>query len=287
MRLETVVDGLGYVESPRWHAGRLWLSDFDRRQVLTVSADGRATTAARIPGVPSGLAFIGDDLLVASMHTGTVLRVGPGGANTKWADLSHAAVGLLNDMTLDARGNLFVGCFGYDLSRRERPRPGPLLRVDASRTVSVACSDVTFANGMALLNGGRTLLVAETPRRILTSFTIADDGELRDRAVFAALGDRQADGICLDANGGVWIASPFTEEFVRLDSSARVTHVVPTPGRWAVACALGGDDGTTFFGLTAETDLTRFSQGRSRGRVECGTAPYPAKSEECDGVLLD
>ncbi|GAA1002952.1 gluconolaconase [Acrocarpospora pleiomorpha] len=290
MKLEVLVGGLGYVESPRWHDDRLWLSDFDHGEVLTVTGE-RVTGRLPVSGTPSGLAFAGQVLLVASMRTGRVLRVGPDGATRTWADLNGVAVGLLNDMTADRHGNLFVGCFGYDLALREWPRPGPLLCVGPSGEVSVACPDVTFANGMAVTERDE-LLVAETPRRLITRFRIAGDGALRDRTVHADLGHRQADGLCLDAAGGVWFGSPFTGEFVRIDADGRVTHTVPTPGRWAVACVLGGPDGRTFYGLTAETDLRRYHLGQSHGRVECATAPYPRATEGerwmvNDGFRLD
>jgi sugar lactone lactonase YvrE len=276
--LDVIAEGFGYVESPRWHAGRLWLSDFDRKTVVTVAADGTADVFARVPGTPSGLAFRDGEVLVSSMRTGEVLAVGPGGRLAAFADLSGVAVGHLNDMARSDQGTLYVGCFGYDLEAREKPRPGPLIGVDDAGQVSVACPDVTFANGMVVTGGGRELLVAETPRRIITRFRIADDGSLADRAVFADLGRRQPDGLCLDADGGIWAGCPFSEEFIRLDRTGKITHVVPTPGRWAVACALGGEDGSTFFGLTAETDLGRYARGDSIGRVEAGPAPYPARS---------
>ncbi|WP_214104110.1 SMP-30/gluconolactonase/LRE family protein [Acrocarpospora catenulata] len=285
MELEVLVDGLGYVESPRWHDGRLWLSDFDQGEVLTVTGE-RVTGRLPVPGTPSGLAFTRQGALVASMRTGRVLGLGPEGVTRTWADLSGVAVGLLNDMTADRHGNLFVGCFGYDLAAGERPRPGPLLRVAPTGEVSVACPDVTFANGMAV-TGRDELLVAETPRRIITRFRIAPDGTLHDRAVHAELGSHQADGLCLDAAGGVWFGSPFAGEFVRIDARGRITHTVPTTGRWAVACVLGGPDGDTFFGLTAETDLRRYHLGQSLGRVERATAPYPRATEVSDGLRLD
>jgi len=279
VNLDVFAEGFGYLESPRWHAGRLWLSEFDRKRVVTVAADGTADHFADVPGTPSGLAFRDGLVLVSSMRTGEILAVDSEGHLTTFAHLAGVAVGHLNDMVRSDRDVLYVGCFGYDLAAREKPRPGPLIAVDGAGQVRVACPDVTFANGMIVTAGGRELLVAETPKRIVTRFRIADDGSLADRAVFADLGGRrQPDGLCVDAEGGIWAGCPFTEEFVRVDRAGKITHVVPTPGRWAIACALGGEDGATFFGLTAETDLGRYARGTSVGRVEVGSAPYPARS---------
>ena len=276
MKLNVLVDECGYLESPRWHDDALWLSDFDARQVLAVREGGDVRIVAEIEGVPSGLAFVETGLLVASMRDQKIVHVDPAGTASTWADLSKVAVGQLNDMVMDGSGNLYVGCFGYDLG--EKPRPGPLLHVDPHARVGVACRDLMFANGMAITGDGTTLVVAESAARRITTFQIGPAGDLRDRAVIAELGRRrQPDGLCIDAESGIWIASPFTEEFVRLAADGTVTHVIPTPGRWAVACALGGADGSTLFAVTAETDLARFARGESRGRVETATAPVPAR----------
>lgn len=278
MRLEVVSEGFGYVESPRWHDDLLWFSDFDQRRVRSMTADGALVRDIETPDTPSGLAFRGDDVLVAAMQSRQVLAVDLTGTVRTSTDLGTLAVGHLNDMAL-ADDALYVGCFGYDLTARERPRPGPLLAVPTDgRDPFVACPDVTFANGMAVTPDGH-LLVAETPRGIITQFRITDDGGLVERTVFADLGrSRQPDGICLDAEGGVWFGSPFTSEFVRLDPTGTISHVIPTPGRWAVACALGGPAGDQLFGLTADTDLARFARGESLGRVEVATVPVPKET---------
>lgn len=278
MRLEVVSDGFGYVESPRWHDDLLWFSDFDQRRVRSMTAAGTLVRDIEMPETPSGLAFEGNDVLVAAMHSQKIVAVDPSGHVRSSTDLSTLAVGHVNDVVL-AGGTLYVGCFGYDLSARERPRPGPLLAVPTDgRDPFVACPDVTFANGMAVTPDGH-LLVAETPLGIITRFRITEGGELVERAVFADLGpSRKPDGICLDAEGGVWLGSPFTSEFIRVDSAGAVTHVIPTPGRWAVACALGGPAGDQLFALTADTDLARFAQGTSLGRVEVVTVPVPKET---------
>ena len=69
MKLDVVVDECGYLESPRWHDGALWLSDFDARHVLRVRDSEDPEVVAEIPNVPSGLAFTDTSLLVASDTT--------------------------------------------------------------------------------------------------------------------------------------------------------------------------------------------------------------------------
>jgi sugar lactone lactonase YvrE len=108
------------------------------------------------------------------------------------------------------------------------------------------------ANGMAVANDDRTLLVAESAGKDLVAFDIADDGTLSNRRVWAELPD-YPDGMCIDSEDGVWFAGPVGDRFVRVVEGGEVTDEIPVPGRHAIACALGGADGRTLFMLTAPT----------------------------------
>src|SRR3954471_8115618 len=92
-RLRTVLDGWSYLECPRWHDGRLYVSDFYTEQVLAADLDGGSEpeTVVRVPGQPSGLGWMPDgSLLVVSMRDRRVLRVNDGRSEVH-ADLSGLA----------------------------------------------------------------------------------------------------------------------------------------------------------------------------------------------------
>ncbi len=132
---------------------------------------------------------------------------------------------------------------------------------------------LNFPNGMVITPDEKTLIVAETMGRCLTAFDIAADGSLSGRRQFAnlgvsAVGGVMPDGICLDAEGAVWVGSPLTSEFVRVKEGGAITHRIPVPGKWAVACMLGGEDRRTLFLCTAETTLQDLGQGKSVGWIE-------------------
>jgi sugar lactone lactonase YvrE len=271
-----VAGGFRYPEAPRWHAGELWFSDLHDGVVQAVTPEGSVRAVVDVPGTPGGLGFEPDGTpLVVSMDDHAVLRV-RNRALHRFADLSPLSRGRLNDMVTRSDGTCFVGTFGYDLALHEKPVPAPLLRVTPAGEVSEAAQGLMFANGMGFMHGERTLLVAETPAQRITAFHVDDDGTLDGRATFAEVRPRAADGICIDAEGGVWFGSPFTSEFVRVERGGRVTHVIPTPGSWAVACAFGGDALECLYLLTAETDMTRFHAGHSVGRIEAVVPPVPA-----------
>lgn len=273
--LTAVAKDLGFVEAPRWHQGRLWFSDFSARTVMSVDESGNLERHAYVPGQPSGLGFAPDgSLRVVSTHDGHILAMGTdGSATTLVADIGAFYRGGLNDMIVDEHGRAYVSAFPAHLAGRRTDelhgeKAVPMFLVSATGEASVAATDLAIPNGMAIADGGATLIVAETMSNRLTAFDIADDGTLSGRRVFAELGDRQPDGICLDTSGAVWFGSPFTSEFVLVEAGGDVVRTIATPGRWAVSCALGGSDGRTLWCATVEVTIEEYRQGRGRGAIE-------------------
>lgn len=269
-----LLEGLTFPEGPRWHDGRLWLSDFYSHEVVATDLEGKRETVARVPGQPSGLGWLPDGrLLVVSMLDQKLLRLDPGGL-VEVADLSAHATGLCNDMVVDDAGRAYVGNFGFDLHAGEEVREASLVRVDPDGTVAVADEGLLFPNGSVITPGGGTLIVAETFGRRLTAWDRAADGRLSRRRVFADLGDNVPDGICLDAEGAVWVADPRRAEVLRVHEGGEVTDRLATGGRGAYACMLGGPDRRTLFVCTNTTSGPEAAERRA-GRVEWTRVAVP------------
>lgn len=269
-----LVTGLSFLEGPRWRGDVLFVSDMHGDAVLAVTADGAVSTVVEVEQ-PSGLGWLPDGtLLVVSMTARKVMRF-DGTTLSVHADLSELAAHEINDMVVDRHGHAFVGQFGYDMRGGYAPVPSALVRVDPDGSVHEAAPGLRMANGMAITNDDRTLVVAESSGKCLTGFALADDGSLTDRRVWAELPDHP-DGICLDAEDGVWIAAPVTDRFVRVVEGGAVTDVVETPGRHGIACALGGPDGRTLLMLTSTTlgDRTE-SQAALTAAIETTTVRTP------------
>lgn len=246
---------LAFPESPRWHDGALWFSDFYTHSVRRVAMDGRVETVVEVPGQPSGLGWLPDGrLLVVSMTDRRLLRLDPQGLS-EVADLSHLAPFHCNDMVVDAVGRAYIGNFGFDIAARQKPTPTVLILVTPDGQASVAADDLHFPNGSVITPDGRTLIVAESYGARLTGFTIGADGALSERRVWAQLQGAAPDGICLDAQGAVWVASPISREVLRVREGGEVTHRIPTQGQ-AVACMLGGLQRKTLFVLTGKVVAT-------------------------------
>jgi sugar lactone lactonase YvrE len=250
--LETLLDGLTFPEAPRWHDGRLWFSDFYTHRVLAVTDDGTVKTILEIPQRPSGLGWTPDGaLLVVSMLDRRLLRV-ENGTSRVLADLSAVATGPCNDMVVDGKGRAYVGNFGYDRHEGEPPRTTCLVRVDPDGRVTRAAEDLFFPNGTVITPDGRTLIIGETQAHRLTAFDVAPDGALDNRRVWASLDERVfPDGMCLDAEGAIWVSDARGSALLRVREGGTVDRTVSTGTRYAFACMLGGVDRRTLFVCTS------------------------------------
>src|SRR3954447_23130143 len=230
--LSTVVDGLSYLECPRWHEDRIWVSDFYTHQVLSAREDGSdLRVEAEVPGQPSGLGWLPDGrLLVISQHDNRLLRREPDGSLVTHADLSAHVTGEPNDMVVDEQGGAFVGNFGFDLMAGAPVAPTVLLRVDPDGVVTLVADDLWFPNGSVITDDG-VLLVDETFGNRVTAFDITADGGLTNRRVWAEFGALPTtrvvgealpqlvvapDGCCADAEAALWIADGAHGRVVRV-----------------------------------------------------------------------
>lgn len=247
-----VLDGLAFAEGPRWHNGRLYVSDMHSHHILAVTSAGNREVVGAYDGRLSGLGWLPDGQLLAVAMDGWLLRNTPGGF-VGHADLRDRAPYGVNDMVVDSRGRAYVGQFGYDYFAGETSRPSALLLVRPDGTVHEAAQGLSVANGMAITADGGTLVVAESGGKRLTAFDICEDGSLSDRRIFAELNDIP-DGMCLDSEGAAWVACPVGRRFVRVLPGGEVTDVLDVErDRHAIACVLGDDDRRTLYLVTAAT----------------------------------
>ncbi|MGD0451955.1 MAG: SMP-30/gluconolactonase/LRE family protein [Solirubrobacteraceae bacterium] len=253
---ETIAEGLAFPEAPRWHADALWFSDMHGHEVLRLDGDGAIASVAEVPECPSGLGFLPDGrLLVVSMHDRRVLRLDEDGLH-QHADLSSLAAWHCNDMCVDALGRAYVGNFGDGSAPPAPPAPTVLILVEPDGSTRVAAKDLLFPNGAAITPDGGTLIVAETraaPGR-LTAFSIEPDGTLSERRTLVSFaGGELPDGIALDAELGIWVALPFSDEVVRVDAQGSIDRRLAFANPYAVA--VGGPHGNDLFVCSAPSWL--------------------------------
>lgn len=274
----TVLNHLSFLEGPRWHDGRIWVSDFYTHQVLSAREDGSdLRVEAEVPNQPSGLGWLPDGrLLIVSMRDQVILRREDDGSLVTHADLRGKLSDKLNDMVVDRSGRAYVGAFGFDLMGGASLTPSGIVRVEPDGTVESAAEGLWFPNGMVLTDDN-VLLVAETFGNRISAFDITDDGSLRNRRDWAAFGPtpsstnvREAlralavapDGCSGAEDGTLWVADADNARAIRVREGGEIVEEVGLD-TGVYACALGGDDGKTLFICTAPDFL---EQSRKNAR---------------------
>ncbi len=250
---ETLADGGGFFEGPRWHDGRWWVSDFYRHRVFAIAPGGATEEVMTVDAQPSGLGWLPDgSLLVVSMRDHKVLRRSPDGTVSVHADIAEHCGGLANDIVVDREGHAYVGNFGFDLMAGDSPRAAVICHIAPDGTVDVAAEDLRFPNGAVITPDGSTLMVGETMGGQYSAFSRGPDGALSDRRVWATVEGVAPDGCTLDAEGCIWAADALGNRLVRVAEGQGVVEEIPGPhGLGVYACMLGGPDGTTLLACAA------------------------------------
>jgi sugar lactone lactonase YvrE len=247
--VRTLLTGRGLLESPRWHDGRLYFSDWTAGEVIAVDLAGRGGVIAHVPSLPLCTAWLPDGtLVIVSSPEGRLLRREPDGSLVTHSDLGQPG---WNDIVADGRGNIYVNRAGFNPTAGEEFRPGFVFLVAADGSVRQVADDIAFPNGMAVTRDNSTLIVADSYRHQLVGFDIDADGGLSGRRVWADLGEGVPDGICADEQDAVWYADVPGRRCVRVAEGGTVRQVVELD-RGGFACVLGGPARTTLFIAAAE-----------------------------------
>jgi sugar lactone lactonase YvrE len=275
LKAEPFLSGLYFGECPRWHEGRLWYSDFFDHAICSVAPDGERRVEVDYDGEPAGLGWLPDGrLLFSSRLDRVVMRREPDGSLVQHGDLRPWATWNANDMVVASNGQAYAGNFGFDLdglydgtTDSSAIASTSLIRVDPDGTSSEAASDIAFPNGTVITDDGRTLIIAESFGGKLTAFDRAEDGSLSNRRDFAVLSGVAPDGICLCADGSVWVSNAVGAECVRVAEGGAVLERVVTSMN-CYACMLGDDDRLTLYMITAVDSAASKASVARNGAIE-------------------
>ena len=266
---KVLLTDLGIPESPRWHEGRLWFCNWIERQVVAVSLDGKAEVmTTRDPGShPMGYSidWLPDGRLLV---TGDKLRrQEPDGSMVVHAEQRA------NEIVVDGRGNIYLNGADFDFVAGAPPKPGYIKLVTPGGQLRQVAGDIQFPNGMVITPDNRTLIISESFAGTLTAFDIGADGGLSNRRVFAE--GVAPDGICLDAEGAIWVSTGVLGGPRRPRRRSPATRRTARGNRAPFALMLGGPDRRTLFILTAEwrvedghvANLDRLTNGPRTGEI--------------------
>ena len=273
--LQTLMTGIVFGESPRWHDDRLWFSDWGAQEIIALDLEGNSEVIVRMPSFPFCIDFLPDGrLLIVSAGDRLLLRREHDGSLVTHTDLSSLSEHPWNDIVVDGRGNAYIGNTGFDFPAGEFA-PGILALVTPDGSARQVAHGVAFPNGIVVTPDNSTLIVAESYANSLTAFDIAADGSLSNRRVWADLDNGVPDGICLDAEGAIWYGDVPNKRCVRVREGGEVLQTIELD-RGCFACMLGGMDRRTLFLVAREWGgMESTAEGERTGKVLSAPAPAP------------
>jgi len=279
-KVQTLLTGLAFGESPRWHEGRLWFADWGAQEISAVNLEGKSEVIVKVsfPSFPMCFDWLPDGpLLLVSSRNGLLLRMESGGELLTHADLSRLSENghPWNEIVIDGRGNAYINNQGFDFPGGQFA-PGTIALLTPDGATSLVADGIAFPNGMAVTPDNSTLIVAESYGNKLTAFAIEASGSLAHRRVWADTGKDHPDGICLDVEGAIWYAEVGSKRCVRVREGGEVLQTIELD-RGCFACMLGGADRKTLFMVAtewkgAEENMT---DGLRTGQILTVRAPVP------------
>jgi sugar lactone lactonase YvrE len=272
--IQILLTGLGFGESPRWHDGRLWFSNWGKQEVVAVDLKGKSEVMVRMPtpAFPFCIDWLPDGrLLVVSGPERLLLRRERDGSLVTHADLRPLSQHPCNEIVVDGRGNVYVNAGGVD--RPDQKASGIIVLVKPDGSARQVAEGLAWPNGMAVTPDNSTLIVAESFGKKLTAFDLAADGSLSNQRVWADLGEGVPDGICIDADNAIWYADVPNKRCVRVREGGEVLQTINID-RGCFACALGGADKKTLFIMATEWHgFEKMMDGMGTGQVLMAKAP--------------
>jgi sugar lactone lactonase YvrE len=169
-----------------------------------------------------------------------------------WTDTSVR----MNDGSCDTQGRFYCGSMAYDSA----PGRGSLYRLDPDSSIVTVVDSVTISNGLAFSPDGTFALYVDSATGSVDQVDLTSEEASWDtRQAFVQISPDLGvpDGICLDSQGGVWVALWAGGAVHRYARSGELTHRVEVGASHPTACVLGGPDLTDLFITTSTLQSTR------------------------------
>ena len=267
---ELLCEGFIFPETPRWHRGFFHCCSIDEGVIYRIDKEGNKDVLVQIDDWLSGWVFVGpdsDEIVLTSANQRKLLLHNSDGLK-EIADLSGIATWGINDMIRTRSGVMFVGSVNFPFGKVDPSQApdSPLIRVDTKGNVSVASDQTGFPNGLVITPDGKRLIMGDSMKARLHQWDLDEDGSLANHSIFATIPGTRPDGICLDAEGGIWVGSGRGGLF-RVLQGGEITDTVEMGDTGATACMLGGDDGRTLLITTSDSHDRNLILDNPSGRL--------------------
>ena len=248
--MEIVATGFALAEAPVWDGKGLYFSNVLGGGVYRVEPGGRPDQViAKRRGVGGAALTAGGRLIVTGRDVvcrdDVVVGHEPG-------------ITGYNDCGTLADGTLLVGALRFHPMSGEPPVPADLVRVAPDGSITHQALELTWPNGIACAPDGQTFYVADYSQGVVWR-----DGVQR----FCESPRGEADGLAVDADGGVWVALGSGAGVARFASDGSLDFVLDVKTSFVSSVCFGGDDLRDLYITTGDAVL--------RERVAFAGFPVP------------
>lgn len=242
----------GYSEGPTWRNGELF---FCSGALLKVDAQQNVFKYLDIN--PGGTVLLGNGhLLIADNKYKAVIDLSPEGRANVVADrFETELLRGLNDLTVDARGNVYWS--DPEGSSLDKPI-GSIFRLRPDGRVERLTTGLAFPNGLDVDPASKFLYVIESQSKKILRYALPADNELLDKPeLFYDLGGSGGDGCAFDAEGNLWTTDFHRPETGKgritvLSPEAKVLAYLNVPAKVVSNIAFGGPNHDEIFCTTGE-----------------------------------
>ncbi|MWL89513.1 SMP-30/gluconolactonase/LRE family protein [Cupriavidus sp. SW-Y-13] len=229
-------------------AGNLYVTDIPNGRIFRIDTNGAWETIAEWDGQPNGMKFFtADELLVTDYRNGLVLvDIKTGNVRPHLGRRNTESFKGVNDLTLDARGNVYF----TDQGQTGLHDPtGRVYRLSPEGRLDLLLSNVPSPNGVVLSPDERFLFVAVTRGNCVWRMPLQADGSVsKTGQFFTSYGPSGPDGLAMDQTGRLLVANPGLAYVWVLNHRAEPVEVIRgTPGHSLTNLAFGGSDRKTLY----------------------------------------
>jgi gluconolactonase len=253
--MEELASGHGLLEGPTVDlAGRVYFSDVIGGGVFRWSRAGVEQVVPKRRGV-GGIVLHEDSGLIVTGRD--VLHIREGESRTL---LAVDGVTGFNDLATAPGGSIYVGALRFMPFAGEAPVPGEIWRIPVDGEPSPVAGGVLWANGIGFSPDGAIAYGSDYARRCVLAWDVAADGSLTSPRTFAEMPAGSADGMAVDSESGVWVATGEAATVVRFTAGGSLDRKLDVPAPFVSSLCFGGEDMRDLFVTTGDGRLLR---GRS------------------------
>jgi gluconolactonase len=260
--MELLASGYGLLEGPRVDdQNRLCFSDIPNGGVNRRSPDGEITTLIAGRKGVGGIAINHGGGLVCSGRGLIYWNEATGVSRDLFTEWEGKPLKGLNDLQPDDQGSIYVGSLEFDALSDQKPVPGNLFRVDPDGKVTKLWEGIEVTNGLGFSPDRKLLYHADSTTQAVWAYDVKPDRSVADRRIFAKVPEGWPDGLAVDAEGGVFVATVKSGEVVRFKANGTIDFRLKIPAKFVTSLTFGGADLRDLYIVTADNTEDKAKKG--------------------------